>query len=402
MPTLFFLTDDLHIKTERFVSPKSGNISLFVAGFHKYFDQIIICCPMQRNININNAIQWPQNLRFVSLAPYKRLVDYVRLLPIMLWKNLPALYYEIKNSDIIWLRLPAANGVFAYIITKLLNKKKIVVSLVGDANEVSKVNPLYFGWKKFLRIIGAYIDWKLTVMICKKSLVFAYGSHLKRKLEKDGCKNVHVSYTNLIKDEDVVGYDKILNNRQGNKRYFRILSISRLSAEKGLENLLRAVNWLGQKGYKIQLHIVGGGPEEIKLKNTAINLNNNNIFIKFWGYLNHGKRLDTLIDQADCFVLPSLSEGIPKVLLEVMSRGCAVIATNVGGIPDVIEHEKTGILVPPNDIAKLSNAIVELINKKDLRLRLALNGLKYARNHTYDKQILFMLNLIKENFEANS
>ena len=67
-----------------------------------------------------------------------------------------------------------------------------------------------------------------------------------------------------------------------------------------------------------------------------------------------------LLKGFDVFVLPSLKEGLPYTILEAFSAGVPVVATSVGGIPDIVEHQKNGLLVPPADPAALANAIAAL------------------------------------------
>src|SRR5258706_11827703 len=75
--------------------------------------------------------------------------------------------------------------------------------------------------------------------------------------------------------------------------------------------------------------------------------------------------------RASIFVMPSLREGLGLSLQEAMFRGCACVGTAVGGIPDLIEHGRTGLLVPPNNPAALAEALRELIAQPALRRQLA-------------------------------
>jgi glycosyltransferase involved in cell wall biosynthesis len=78
--------------------------------------------------------------------------------------------------------------------------------------------------------------------------------------------------------------------------------------------------------------------------------------------------------QASIFVMPSLREGLGLSLQEAMFRGCACVGTAVGGIPDLIEHGRTGLLVPPDNPVALADALRELINQPGLRKELAEHG----------------------------
>ena len=81
----------------------------------------------------------------------------------------------------------------------------------------------------------------------------------------------------------------------------------------------------------------------------------------------------------DVFALPSLSEGLPLVILEAMATQVAVVSTNVGGIPKVIESGETGLLVPPSDDAAMKAALVRLQGEPKEAARLALAGRALAQ-----------------------
>lgn len=89
------------------------------------------------------------------------------------------------------------------------------------------------------------------------------------------------------------------------------------------------------------------------------------------------------------FVLPSLSEAFGITILEAMSQKIPVIATNVGGIPEIIEDENTGILVPPKEPLILAQAIERLITDEELRLRLGEEGYRrYKENFTLENMCI--------------
>jgi glycosyltransferase involved in cell wall biosynthesis len=89
--------------------------------------------------------------------------------------------------------------------------------------------------------------------------------------------------------------------------------------------------------------------------------------------------VQALLERTDVFVLPSLSEGLPMAILEAFSYGIAVVATPVNAIPDVVEHEKNGLLVPVGDLDALVAALTRLLDDADLRRAL---GCQALRDHT--------------------
>ncbi len=124
----------------------------------------------------------------------------------------------------------------------------------------------------------------------------------------------------------------------------------------------------------IGLLTVGDGPEQPKLESLATNLGLNGR-VRFTGRLKREVFLGYLAG-ADALVLNSTHEGLPHVVLEAMALGKPVVATRVGGIPELIEDRKNGLLVAPGDKPGLDKALRELVTDAVLRERLAAGAKK--------------------------
>jgi len=147
-----------------------------------------------------------------------------------------------------------------------------------------------------------------------------------------------------------------------------ILFVGRLVEKKGVKYLIEAFSMLHKKTQEESiLWIIGDGDERSYLVNQAKQLGIKNI--KFWGQVQN-KQLPDFYAATTVFVAPSVidsngdTEGQGVILLEAMASKTPIISTTVGGIPNVITHEKTGILVPPNNSNELSAAIMYIINNK--------------------------------------
>ena len=136
----------------------------------------------------------------------------------------------------------------------------------------------------------------------------------------------------------------------------------RLAEQKGITYLLKAMPKVIEQFPNIALVIAGEGPLEFNLKKEAniLGIKRNVHFI--------GPRLDMpeLLKLFDLYVLPSLWEGMPMVLLEAMAANCPIISTNVGGIASVIKHEKNGLLVKPKNTNEISNKIIMMLSNTDI------------------------------------
>lgn len=140
-------------------------------------------------------------------------------------------------------------------------------------------------------------------------------------------------------------------------------TVGRLSAVKGLSYLVRAVKILLDQGMKSRLLIVGDGDMrgELQAEVAALGISESVVF------LGHREDTEELLQALDIFVLPSLSEGIPMALLEAMAASRPVVASRVGGIPEMIENGVEGYLVEPTDVNSLVENCRRLIEFPDVR-----------------------------------
>lgn len=164
-------------------------------------------------------------------------------------------------------------------------------------------------------------------------------------------------------------------------------TVGRLSADKGgQDDLLWAVSEARKQHPSVRLLVVGDGPLRPGLEGLAATL----------GMLDNGAAVFTgaradvarLLGAMDIFVLPSLKEALPIAVLEAMAMQLPVVATCVGGVPEVVQDGTTGLLVPPGDRAAMLAALLRLIAAADLRGRLGQAGQARVHTHfTVDKMV---------------
>jgi colanic acid/amylovoran biosynthesis glycosyltransferase len=148
----------------------------------------------------------------------------------------------------------------------------------------------------------------------------------------------------------------------------RLLFIGRLAAVKGLPILLDAFAAL-RESFDLELLLAGDGPDRAALQSRCDQLAITDR-VRFLGYQSPAQ-VQSLLREADVFVLPSFAEGVPVVLMEAMSAGVPVVATRIAGIPELVEHERTGLLVPPGDAGLLAEQVARLLNDPQLADRLS-------------------------------
>jgi glycosyltransferase involved in cell wall biosynthesis len=143
--------------------------------------------------------------------------------------------------------------------------------------------------------------------------------------------------------------------------------VARLSGLKGHATLLRSLEKLRAAGVDLLVLVAGDGPQRGELERQARELSLDDRLVRFLGARTD---VDRLLRAADFFVLPSDTEGLPLSVLEAMAHGLPVVASRVGGIPELIEHDEHGLLVPPGDPIALADAIRRLSDDPSLRRRL--------------------------------
>lgn len=151
-----------------------------------------------------------------------------------------------------------------------------------------------------------------------------------------------------------------------------IISIAELHERKGLKYLIKAMPEVIVKFPNIKLVIVGEGPERSELENLIKKLNLENKVI----LLGQKKDIPKLLKSSDIFALPSIREAFGLVNLEAMLTPLPIIATKVGGIPEIVNDKKTGILVEPESEKSLSETLIKLLSSPKTRQKMATEGQK--------------------------
>ncbi|MDW8322188.1 MAG: glycosyltransferase family 4 protein [Armatimonadota bacterium] len=160
-------------------------------------------------------------------------------------------------------------------------------------------------------------------------------------------------------------------------------TVARLSLEKGHRFALEAARLLRERGTCYQWLMVGSGVERETLErlSTSLGLQDTVHFL--------GERADarSIIGGLDLMVLPSLTEGLPNVVLEAFAYRTPVVATAVGGVPELVKDGETGWLVPPRDPHALAKAIQEALSNPEEARRRAENAYRHLlANFTVEKQ----------------
>lgn len=214
--------------------------------------------------------------------------------------------------------------------------------------------------------------------------VICVADDLKEKLIQSGISAHKIS--TLINAVSVPKYssDERLKIRETTRKNWGISKTGfvlgytgRLSEEKGLRFLFEAIGRLVEKDSELTVLLVGDGPQRTFLEAMAKDLDIQD-HVVFAGFQ---KDVTQFLPAFDAFVLPSLTEGTPMAMLEAMSFGVPVVATKVGGIPKVITHGKTGVMIAPSDVSGIVSAIIALQKDTEYQALLSQGARELIEKH---------------------
>lgn len=226
----------------------------------------------------------------------------------------------------------------------LLCRRRRPVKLMGTAH----------GWiaNDFRGTVFSYVD---RVLLRRFNQVILVSHAMRRRLPRWWVPDAKVRVLHNALATDSYGLEVLDASPRGVdlSGEVRVLNVGRLSAEKGQELLLQAVAALSLEFPGLRLWFAGVGPLEQHLRRLAIELGLGQR-VRFLGFVTD---MPSLYRQVDLVVQSSLTEGLPNVMLEAAHLGVPVVATDVGGTAEVIEHRQTGWLVPSRSIDALREGI---------------------------------------------
>ena len=223
-------------------------------------------------------------------------------------------------------------------------------------------------------IIGSEIDKKADEVITVSNFI---KQHLiKTGLISSKIKLIYLGIdTKKFKERNL---DSSIKASLGIKRAERVvMCVARLYVTKGIDYLIKAIPIVLEKGNNIKVVLVGDGLHRAEYEKLAKNLGVKNKVL----FLGAKDKVEELLSIADIFCLPSIRDNFPFSILEAMAEGKPVIATNVGGIPELVIDKITGLLVPPKNERELALAISWLLEDGNLAKRLGSN----AKNRVKEK-----------------
>lgn len=298
--------------------------------------------------------------------------------PVFLVKLFIRLARVVAKHDLVYVKLFQVEGIIAAYLSVILNKKYYII-LVGDP-EKSFLKRVDLVASKFTRkCIAKLVYWLVLVAIWASNGTVFVSRELRKRYGYS--KMQVVASESWLMPNNFSDARPNIVNFYNEDRPLKIIYVGRLVLEKGLDILLLAVNDLCKRGNKIELTLVGDGKDRYHLEKLA---NNIDLRVNFAGYVSSGsEQLFQLYRSNDVFILPSYSEGLPLSILEAQASKNFVIASNVGGIPEIVIHRKSGFLLECVDIRSIINAVHFVYSSMDAVLGMINIAYDSAKNKTF-------------------
>ena len=256
-----------------------------------------------------------------------------------------------RSADLI--HAHEGRGVYGAFLRSLLSQTPYIVTRRVN-------NPLHDHWlthKAYRR--AAYVA---TVAPQIADIMSRYDSRIRLEVIHSSSSGLPVdaaqsaSIRNAFSGKLLIGHVAALDNQQ-----------------KGQEFIIQVAMELQESHPDIQFLLVGGGDDEVMLKKAAEGLNN----LAFAGFV---ENVGDYLAACDVFILPSNKEGLGSILLDAMEQRLPVIASKVGGIPDIVHDGENGILIDPARPEQLKAGILRLRDAPELRRELGERGYHIAKN----------------------
>lgn len=336
------------------------NLVDFFLGLTDQYQYVDLYVPLEHtNRRAANDVSFDRDrVNIVGLPYYEGAVQSFLVSPWLMLRSWQLCRKHLDQWDVLICVVPSLAGL-VFSISSYLASQKVVHLVRGNRQ---KTIQHHFSSRpalaKFLQALTFFPEHYIKWSARKGTLTYVLGQELK-DIYGANCNSIHI-FRGLLPNEYSIG------NRDRHDKFIkpRILYVGRLSEEKGLDDLINAVAEIDNSNF--DLRIVGDGPYRELLEQQVIAKGLQERF-EFVGQKSFGPELFVEYENADIFILPSHTEGMPRSIAEAMGKGLPVISTQVGGIPEMVTSGENGILVSPGDVAGLASAIQMLIENSELR-----------------------------------
>ena len=273
-----------------------------------------------------------------------------------------ARYITLKNIDV--LHIHWGNDLFLAVLAKVFSNRKVKLVYTRQMSLTRSKNDIYH---RFLyKNVDAYL-------VITKTLYDDAIKYLPIKKE-----NVHLLYYGVpAADGNKDICEQYLQESGLDNHIFRLAIFGRIEKGKGQHLVVEAAKNLKQQGKDIQVGIIGHIMDKAYFENLNVDIKKHNLESNVF-YLGFHNQPTSIMPCFDAVVLATKCETFGLVLPEAMRAGVAVIGSNCGGVPEIIKHEKTGLLFESENVTDLTAQLSKLVDDKEFCNRLAVAGKKDA------------------------
>jgi glycosyltransferase involved in cell wall biosynthesis len=305
--------------------------------------------------------------------------DIVLLLPTIVRK----IVHYSRQCDRYMVRLPGPTGTIVGLVLNFIGKP-YGVEFVGHASESFIQSRSHLLLRRFYGFAGHIV----TRFLVRRAYCVGYRSEYLRRLYPNRLRSREWVFSGAQLDEQAIGKPRAAESFISTP--FKIIFIGRLQAEKGLMVLLHAFKLLCEKtDRETELIFVGDGNERGRIEEEATRLGVRGK-VRLTGRIPRGPQLFSLFDESHLFVLPSLTEGMPRSLIEAMARGLPSLGSAVGGIPELLQQE---YLFEPGNPKAIAEKILPLVANPDKLAAMSAENFEASKNHWKER-----LDRIKQGF----
>lgn len=367
---------------------KSGHILCpsnwwrFGSQLAAHFDKFTLFVPLSEGPCPDNArLVNTERLTIHGRFFYRRIEEYYR----RVWtsrKQLLATARELfGKNELVILRVPDPS---VLLLARLAWKmdKPTMLFVSGNILMATSYADSYGLKSKVARIFARRLR-KMELTIARRSkMVAAWGEELLPIFRRINPQTILAAAPILSKEHICKRQDTCSGPT------VRIMRVAEILPNKGLAYLLKAVAELRRRGRDIKLDVAGGTNQPAYQEELLTLVRDLDIgeHVKFHGQVEFGPALFDLYSHSDIHVISSISEGLPRCIVEGRAFGLPTIATNVGGIPTVVQHKKNGILINPRDPEEIVQAVELIMDDSSLRREIIQEGYKLARLETVEFQ----------------
>lgn len=345
-----------------------GAVQNFIDVYEGEVNRIAIIGPS--NIDIDRDVVDPIPVRRSSSSHFLyKIVDFIR--------------YQVRISRKLWQERSQTNLIFFHIggslllLPIVLSRFSRLRSLIFITGSIEKGLYIQYGHGLFSKIL-------ITLIRILESLTCSLSDGVILLSESMTSPTIHWPFSTEIRvaNFNYINCDVFKKRTRIKDRTVDIMFVGRLEPIKGAENIIQALPALIDRYPRLQMKFIGTGGQKMELE-KFVKKNDLGGHVTFTGWINREELPDHLND-AQILLMPSLSEGVPKTILEAMSCGTIPIASSVGGIPDIIEDTKNGFLLKDVDPETIEQRVSSVLERDDLEI-ISNNAHQYIRkHHSYD------------------